>query len=67
MKVTAFSAYSAVLLSGLTSMLALFMGGPAMPAFYAFMPMCFLLLGANLYASNKQIAELRKRLDEIKS
>lgn len=66
MKLTAFSAYSAVLLSALTSLLALFMGGPAMPAFYAFLPMCFFLLGANLYAANKEIAVLRKRLDEMK-
>jgi hypothetical protein len=46
--------------------MAMFMGGPAMPAFYAFLPMCFFLLGANLYTANKEIATLRKRLDEMK-
>jgi hypothetical protein len=46
------------------SLMALFVGDVARPAFFAFLPMCFFFAAVPLIAMNKRIAELEERLKQ---
>jgi len=46
------------------SMMALFMGDTAKPAFFAFLPMCFLFAALPLIAMNKRLADLEEKLKQ---
>jgi hypothetical protein len=35
------------------------------PAFFAFLPMCFYFVGANIYGMNREIRELRQKLADM--
>lgn len=48
------------------SMLAMFMGENAMPAFYAFLPMCFLFVASPMVVMNKRIEQLEQQLEQLK-
>ena len=46
------------------SMMALFMGDNAKPAFFAFLPMCFFLAATPLVAMNKRLTDLEEKLKQ---
>ena len=50
---------------GFISLMAMFMGESAKPAFYAFLPMCFFFGALPFAALNKRVADLEKRLEDM--
>ncbi len=46
------------------SVMALFMGDIARPAFFAFLPMCFFFAATPLIAMNKRLTDLEEKLKQ---
>ena len=61
------SVYTPAVFCALISNMALFLEKSAMPAFYSFLPMCFLFYAFTMHALIKKVKSLEKTIEEIKS
>lgn len=61
----ALPAYLGAAMCAFVSLLALFVGDAALPAFYSFLPMGFLFVGFPLHALLRRVEELEQRVVEL--
>ena len=61
----AIPAYLGAAMCAFISLAALFLGDAGRPAFYSFLPMCFLFVGFLLHALLRRVEELERRVAQL--
>ena len=61
----AIPAYLGAAMCAFISLAALFLGDAGRPAFYSFLPMCFLFVGFLMHALLRRVEELERRVADL--
>jgi hypothetical protein len=61
------STYTPAVFCAFISYMAMFLEKSAMPAFYSFLPMCFLFYAFTMHALIRKVRNLEKAIDDIKN